>query len=340
MSDRSQPPFSREEGSGARNRSERICLIVNPRAGAGRAGREMAVLERAVDRAFEQWEIRKTEGQGHATALAAAAAAEGFDLVAAVGGDGTCNEVVNGLFDGDRARSWKTAFTVVPFGTGSDLIKTLEIPRGLGSALWIAATGITLPSDAAKATITGPSGPYERKFINVAGFGVNGEVVKRANAMDKRWGGALTFFRATVGAAVRYAAPPMEVTWEGPDGGGCWEGRLTSGIVANGAYNGGGMWVGRGGTMQDGLLDLTLLPATSIPNQILHLPSLYSGRLQTFPGARLARVTKVSVRPLEPSEVCIDLDGEMPGVVPAEFQVLPRALNIRGGWTRNPLLNA
>lgn len=339
MSDRYSPDYPRAADAGARNRNERICLIVNPQAGAGRAGRQMDVLERAVDRAFEQWEIRKTEGPRHATELAAIASGEGFDLIAAVGGDGTCNEVVSGLFDGDRVRSWKTVFTVIPFGTGSDLIKTMKIPKSLSAALWIAATGITLPSDAGRARVTTRDGVVDRVFINVAGFGTNGEVVLRANQMDKRWGGGLTFLRATIEAGMRYRPSPIALSWEGPDGPGSWEGPLTSAFIGNGAYCGGGMWIGRGGTMQDGYLDLSVIPESPFLRQVLATPALYSGHVERFPGAWRARVTKLTAQPREAVDVHIDLDGEMPGCLPAEFQVLPRALNIRGGWISNPLLN-
>lgn len=339
MSVQHSPAWPRQEDSGARNKSERICLILNPRAGAGRAGRDVELLERAVDRAFEQWEIRKTEGPRHASELAAAAAAEGFDLIAAVGGDGTCNEVVSGLMDGDHARNPKSIFTVIPFGTGSDLIKTLEIPRSLSASLWIAATGITLPSDVGRARVSAAEGEVERTFINVAGFGANGEVVLRANAMDKRWGGAITFLRATIEAGLNYKPVPVRLDWESPEGAGSWEGPLTSAFVANGAFCGGGMWVGRGGTMQDGLLDVTIIPESPFARQLIATPSLYAGHPERFPGARRCRVTRITATLLEPGAVHIDLDGEMPGRLPAEFRVLHRALNIRGGWTRNPLLN-
>lgn len=332
-------PLNREAGSGARNLNEKICLIVNPRAGAGRAGRELDVLRAAADRAFAQWEVRETTAQGHASLLAAEAVADGFDLVAAVGGDGTCHEVVNGLMDGRRARSRKCAFTVIPFGTGSDLIRTLRIPRGLGEALWVAATGITLPTDLGVATVTGPDGPKEEIFVNVAGFGANGDVVKRANAMDKRMGGTLTFLRATAQMALSYRPSAMQVSWEGPDGPGSFEGPVYSGFVANGAWCGGGMWVGRGGTMQDGHFDLTLLPPLSMVRQIVNGPMLYTGHLDRLPGVRRVRATSVCATAPQGEGVFIDLDGEMPGCLPARFEVLSRALQIRGGWTENPLLN-
>ena len=83
--------FNRPEGSGARNTQEKIRLIVNPRAGGGRAGLQLDALRQKADRAFEQWELVTTEAPGHASHLASEGAELGFDLVAAVGGDGTCH---------------------------------------------------------------------------------------------------------------------------------------------------------------------------------------------------------------------------------------------------------
>ncbi len=331
--------FGREEGSGARNRNERICLILNPRAGAGSAGENLDTLKRAADVAFEKWDVRLTEGPGHATELAAAAAEEDFQIIAAVGGDGTCHEVINGLIVDDRARNRKAAFTVIPFGTGSDLMKSLKVPRRLAGALWIAATGMSLPTDVGKATVTTDAGPLTRYFINVAGFGANGEVVRRANASSKRLGGRVTFLRASLATAATYRPPQLKLTWEGPEGGGDFEGRLMSSFLANGAYCGGGMWVGKGGHMHDGLMELSLLPPASRARQAIDLRRLYDGSLDRVAGAVRVRVSQLQVTARTGEQVFIDLDGELSGMLPARFEVLPRMLHVRGGWIHNPLIN-
>ena len=98
-----------------KNETDRLICILNPKARAGRAGLMVDQLRRAVDRSFAQAEVWITEGPGHASELAARAATSGATIVAAVGGDGTCNEVVNGLFDGEcRVTYWNvnTVFTV------------------------------------------------------------------------------------------------------------------------------------------------------------------------------------------------------------------------------------
>ena len=332
--------FGRPEGSGARNKNENLCLIVNPRAGAGAAGRNLDQLKRAADLAFENWEIRQTEGPAHATALAAEVAAENFHIVAAVGGDGTCHEVVNGMVANDRPRNRKQAFTVIPFGTGSDLMKTLEIPKKLSRAFWVAATGISLPTDVGKAVVTTESGDRkERYFINVAGFGANGEVVRRVNMRSKKIGGRLAFMRTAMEAAMAYTPAQVHIRWTDATGNtGEWQGPLTSTFLANGAYCGGGMWVGRGGTMHDGLLDLTIIPATGPLQQVMDMRHLYDGKLERAKDAVRTPVVDVQVTMKKSQPVYIDLDGELSGLLPARFQLLSRALHVRGGWLRNPLM--
>jgi diacylglycerol kinase (ATP) len=333
---RDTPPLVREPGAGTRNRDERLCLVVNPHAAAGRARTHVDDIRRAADRAFEQWDLRLTEGPGHAEALAATAVGEGFDLVAAVGGDGTCHEVVNGFFDGELPRSKTCAFAVVPMGTGSDLVRSLHTPRSLDAALWVAATGVTLPTDVGFVELFDhEEKPITRRFVNVAGFGAQGDVVRRANEMDKRWGGKVTFLRASVASARSYRPPRVALRWDGPDGASSSEGELLSAFVANGEYCGGGMWVARGGSMHDGFFDVTTLAPVPFARQVLEARRLYDGHLDRMTGARRFVAASLTAQPMDPSErVPVDLDGEAPGCLPATFRILSRGICIRAGWRR------
>ncbi len=322
--------FNRTHGSGARNTQEKICLIVNPRAGAGRAGAHIDKLKRLTDRAFEQWEIRQTEAPGHATHLARSAATQGFDLIAAVGGDGTCHEVVNGLFtDGKPVRS-KSAFTVIPFGTGSDLVRSLQIPKNTQEALWIAATGVSLPSDLGWAEVTTKDGPHGEAFINVASFGASATVARRANEGSKRFGGTATFMGATLRTLIDYEPQPVTVTLSSSEGEHTWVHPLMAGFIANGHYCGGGMRVGPNGSMQDGLFDISLLEPTSIAQQLLDLRHLYDGQIHKSKGMHTATAT--SVRAESDHPIAIELDGETSGTLPARFDIKKGAITMRGGW--------
>ncbi|MEL6343692.1 MAG: YegS/Rv2252/BmrU family lipid kinase [Myxococcota bacterium] len=316
------------------NTAEHICLIVNPMAGAGAAGRSLDGLKRALDTHFEQWTVHVTEGPGHASSLAAEAAQAGHvQLVAAVGGDGTCHEVVNGLMDGDAPINPSMVFTVIPFGTGSDLQKSLEVPSKLSGALRVAAAGADRLSDVGLATVTQGGEQRKRHFINVGGFGANGEVVRQVNAGNKALGGRVAFARAALAAATNYSPALVRLRWADADEREQeWEGRLLSCFVGNGAYCGGGMWVGRGGTMSDGRLDLSVIPSTGILRQLVDLRRLYDGHLDRAKNAFQKQITSVHATARQREAVYVDLDGELSGTLPLHFQILPQTLQIRGGW--------
>jgi len=325
----------------ARNENEKIVCVLNPRAAAGRAGQRVDELRRAVDRAFEHGQVWVSEGPGHATELAAKAIGDGADIVAAVGGDGTCNEVVNGFFDGDRPRRRTAIFTVIPWGTGSDLQKSVRAPGTLEDALWVASTGMTLPTDVGHVRFVDSEGdPGERIFINVAGFGANGDVVHRANTASKRFGGRVTFFQATLTSLLEFDPPRVSVRWKGPEGDGAWNGTLLSAFVANGHFCGGGMNVGKGGSMHDGLFDLTLLPTKGRVRNVTHSWRLYDGSVWRVPGARRVYCSELEATSESGAPVLLDVDGEQPGALTARFRNLERSIQVRGGWLRSPLLRS
>jgi YegS/Rv2252/BmrU family lipid kinase len=329
--------FNRPEGAGTRNTQEKILLIVNPRAGGGRAAAQIDKLKYLADRAFEQWEMVTTEAPGHASFLAAEGATQGFDLVAAVGGDGTCHEVVNGLFKDGVIIRRKTAFTVIPLGTGSDLVRTLKIPSGAREALWIAATGVSLPSDLGLAEVSTPDGPREELFINEAGFGASGEVVRRSNLSSKRFGGKATFIGATLRTLATYQPQQVKVSAKTAKGERLWEDRLLSAFVANGQYCGSGMWVGAGGSMQDGHFDLSLVQPTPPLRQALEFRHLYDGKMANNTGVTRIRCSELTAEAMGTMPIQVELDGESIGQLPARFSIKPRALVIRGGWIQTPL---
>jgi diacylglycerol kinase (ATP) len=319
-----------------KNSTDRVCFIVNPRSAGGATGRRIPALKDAASRAFSSWEVRETRRPGHATELAAEAAAQDFTLIAAVGGDGTANEVVNGLMDGDKARG-RAAFTVIPAGTGSDLIKSLGIPRNVDEAM----AAVTSPAGdrASDVLITEcelDGRKVVRHCINVAGFGMNGEVVTRANASSKRFGGLATFLVATLRTLAAYEAPLIAVRWVEADGTErTWEGDLYGAFIANGQYCGGGMWMGRGGSMQDGLVELTIVP--KIPNSAVPgmVRRFYDGSLRDHDRVVFARAKEISARVVKAREaVMVDTDGEPPGNLPLQVRVLAGALVVRGVWKK------
>ena len=321
------------------NRTERICLIANPKAAGGRVGKRLDELRTLADEAFESWELRLTEGPNHASELASGAVHDGFDIVAAVGGDGTCHEVVNGLVSPEVPADHGSIFTVVPFGTGSDLVRSLQIPTNTEEALAIANCGITVATDVGHARYVGSDGSLtERRFINVCGFGANGEVANRVNAGSKKLGGSVPFVKATLRTLGDYRAQRVRLTWTGPDGEGEWIGELLSAFVANGFYCGGGMFVGKGASMHDGQFAFTVIEDANIVRLLVNLPRLFTGTIhQASPAFRVtaSRLRAEAVDDGKP--ILVELDGEQPGALPLDLEILPRVLQVRGGWLENPV---
>ncbi len=317
-----------KDNHGAKNCGERLVVIANPRAAGGRTGADRDRVERAVFRAFERAELCWTEGPGHAAELARHAAARA-DIVAALGGDGTCHEVVNGLFSAGKAINSKAIFTVLPSGTGGDLKRSLQIPARLEDALWNAATGMTLPLDLGQ--VVWEDAP-QKVFINVAGFGANAEVCRRANLSSKRWGGQATFLGAIAQTLRDYRPQRLRWSWEGAAGVEEREVETLAAFCGNGHYCGAGLWVGKDGSMADGLFDLTILPPVSLFQLPRMLPRAYNGTLGRSGGAVERRASWVRVH----TPVFLELDGEPQREAPVELRVLPRALQVRGGWLRPP----
>lgn len=316
------------------NDTQQARFVVNPRSAGGGTGRRLDALRRSIDRYFTRAEVCLTEAPGHAGVLAREGVEAGADLIVAVGGDGTASETANGLFEGTRALAPDAVFAVVPAGTGSDLVRTLGMPSEVDAAVRIAAFGPDRRCDVAHVQYVGHGGePSSRIGLNVVGFGVNGRVVAVANASDKRLGGTLTFARATMSALWSYRASPVEVRWVGEDGAeAVWSAPLLAGFAANGAWCGGGMWVGRGGAMDDGLLDLLLVEDRGLASLAPHLPKLYTGKLDHTPGLTRVRARSFLATSPRPQAVPVDVDGEQPGHLPLSVSVLSKAVKIRGVW--------
>lgn len=316
-----------------KNDRERLCLIVNPHSAGGATRKRLDDLRRAAARSFAEWEVRETNGPKHATAIARQAVTEGFGVIAAVGGDGTASETVNGLFDGDRPLNPDVVFSVIPAGTGSDLVRTLCVPRDTDEAFRVLAHGETRTSDAIHVTSTLESGgSVSQVGINQAGFGVSAEVVRRSNRSSKKWGGTATFLGATLGAVANFRPAPVRVKWAAHGEEHTWEGRVLLGFTANGQYAGGGMWIGRGASMHDGLLKLILVPEMSLPRILVAMPRLYSGRLERVRGAVVAEADTIEAALVDGGDVPVDVDGEQPGSLPVSVRVLKGTLKIRGQW--------
>ena len=311
------------------NQTESIFVILNPKAGSQQAAKKRAFIESCLAQYFKTWSLEVTKGPKHAIALAKRACSEGYNIVAVVGGDGSCHEVVQGIMASEQ----KAIFAVIPFGTGGDLRKSTGTPKNLRKAIQLAAFGADRLVHVGAVKRQGENGPEDEYFINVAGFGANGEVAERTNRWSKRLGGKLTFLNATLYTSMTYRAPTAHLEWVNVDGTTeKWTGKLLSCFIANAQYCGGGMKVAPDDALLDSSLYFRLLPELSVPAQIYHMPKLYEDKISEVNGSICREIKELKAFATQNQDIRIDLDGELSGMLPAHFSIAPSVLTIRGAW--------
>jgi len=303
---------------------KRTTFIVNPNAGTGAAARQWPRIRRASERLLGPGEARFTRGAGDALGYAAEAVASGVDLLVCVGGDGTLNEVVNGLLSNPADARGSCVLGYVPCGTGCDLSRTLSIPRDPVRALEAIAGGVTRTVDAGRIAFRGNRGTTEQRFFhNVVSFGLGGEVDERVNRGSKALGGFLSFIRATLVSILLFRKKRVRFR---VDGGAVMEAVAWNVAVANGRYHGGGMCVAPDAAADDGLLDVTVIGDLALWEVFLHLPKLYNGKLKTV--AKVRTFVGKRIEAWSAQRVLLDVDGEQPGRLPAVIETVPGAIRL------------
>lgn len=302
-------------------------FIVNPFSAAGRTARVWAQMEPTVRAIFPGAHFHMTEASGHASKLAREAALAGADLVVSVGGDGTNNEVLNGLFANEKAIHPELRFASLPMGTGGDLIRSISIARDPMEALLQIQAGRFISADVGCLKFKSFAGQVrEHYFLNVASFGMSGLTVRLVNESSKWMGGRLSFLKGVLKAVVQYQRAEVNVVAAGET---LYAGKIVAGVVANGGYFGGGMHIAPNAQMNDGTFDFVLIGDINRRGLFWNLSKLYDGR-----HTKLERVKTFKANTLEatsPQDVLLDIDGESLGTLPCEFRCLAAALRLTVG---------
>lgn len=311
----------------------RVRAIVNPNSSHGRTGKAWPRLEAALSARLGKVEVAMSTGPLDATARTREALGDGVDLVVAVGGDGTVNEVVNGFFapptgPENVALRPQTALALLMSGTGGDFRKTFKIGTDVAEQVGRIADGQTRAIDVGRVDYTADDGsPGARYFINISSFGLGGVVVRAVNRawLTKRISGRFAFFWASTVALLKYKDPRVRMT---VDDGEPIEFAVNTGAVCNGQYFGGGMHVAPMARPDDGMFEVVVMHDLSKLDLLKDPNAIYRGEHLKHPNTMALRGRKVVAVPLG-SEVLIDADGEAPGRLPATFTLIPGGLNFR-----------
>jgi YegS/Rv2252/BmrU family lipid kinase len=305
--------------------SARTLVIVNPRSRNGATGRRWKKLEVGVRRALGPLEVEYTLKPRDAERIAREGVRAGVERVVVAGGDGTVSEVVTGLLAADLGDYAQLG--VLPLGTGGDFARSLGIPRRMDDAIGILASGFSRRIDAGRITYRDASGREARAyFINVASFGISGLTDQLVNEAPKGLGGAVSFMVGAVRAIARYRGAPVVLRVDGVV---AHEGPVSLATAANGSWFGGGMRVAPDARIDDGWLDVVIVPHLPKHRLLAKLPLIYSGKHVSAPEVRALR-GRVVEADAEVGSVLLDVDGEAMGSLPARLEVLPAAIEVVG----------
>jgi diacylglycerol kinase (ATP) len=291
-------------------------VVVNPVAGGGRTRRAWPRLRAVLDRGDIEFQAVETSGVGGGIELARMAVRDGWPMVVAVGGDGTVNEVVNGVID--ASGSAIAAVGVIPTGRGRDVCRNL----GIASDPMIAARRLIEAEEVVvDAGFVESADGARRYFFNAAGAGFDAAVAERART---GWApGTVGYFLAVVKCLGAYRPSPVRVSL---DHGPVEDALVAAVVVANGAYYGGGMKIAPSASPGDGQLEVVVLGDFGRLELLRWLPTLYSG------GHVASR--KVGIRPARdvmlegPAGMPAHVDGEPLVGSPVRIGIQPGALRI------------
>lgn len=285
-----------------------ILFIVNPAAGNGKAEKEWPAIARLLAENFTGYDSEFTRGPLHAIELAKDAVLKGHDTVVSCGGDGTLNEVINGLAGSDVKAA------LIPLGTGSDFGKTIGI-RSVQDAISALKGG---KSDRIDLTnVTFEESGKSRIFINVLEIGFGAEVMKYVNSHSKR--GSNSFILGVLSTVWKLKKFKPGVEQEGLN-----DVETIEVIVANGKYFGGGMLASPSSLANDGILDVHILKPVSRLSTILHLRYLMNG---TYIEKNLSYENRVTSIRFKEGGNLVEMDGEVVGNTPISINVIQKGID-------------
>ncbi|PIW10744.1 MAG: hypothetical protein COZ65_01505 [Caldiserica bacterium CG_4_8_14_3_um_filter_35_18] len=315
---------------------EKISLIVNPAAAGGAAQKEYKKIKETLEEEKIVVTTLFSEYAGHSIAIAKKVFLEGFSKVISFGGDGTHNEVLNGIFQGakekfkkvieelsDTEKSKLPSLGLVSIGSGNDLRKTLKIPKDIKEALKIAIYGKERLIDAGYFEFKNFEGKDDsRYFLNVLSGGFSGTVTMKANQAKKTIFKNVIYLNALLKTLLFSGIPDGFLLNED----GRIDGKFFEFDVSNGKYFGGGMMVSPNSEIDDGNLDVSLFRDYTGIEVLFKIKKLYNGTIIKEKKLYHRKTKEVYIECTP--KTLVEVDGEVVGYTPIKAKVIKNAINV------------
>ncbi len=301
-------------------------VIINPASAQGRTRRRWREIKEALKTFIREFQYEFTEKPLQAIELTRQAIKSGSELIIGVGGDGTLNEIANGFFEENKIINPRTELAIVPSGSGCDFMRSLNLPVSLKQALQIIAKAIARPVDVGRVTYINKEGKKEQRFfLNVADFGVGGEVVHEVNRkrLERK---ASSYFWTLLTTMIHYRQKKIRLKIEDQE---LPENEYLIGAVANGRIFGKGMKIAPLAEVDDGLFDLVLIKGMKFFEFLRNSWKIFTGAHLRHPKTTLWKARRLEAHPAQEEKVVLELDGEEVGRLPATFEIIPSQLLIK-----------
>ena len=319
-----------KEKSESKNSETLPLVIVNPKSAAGSTHSRWAEIASDLRAHFGAFQVAFTKKQGDGISLAKHGVETGRKFIIACGGDGTINEVANGILETGK----DVELGVLPSGTGGDFRRTLGMSTSARESAKGLRTGETRTIDVGKVTfLNHQNKEVSRYFLNVASFGLSAAIIERVktntsldwlpiDAVRGKASFALSALQEVLGldyTTVRVKIDDQE------------ESSLNTinFCVCNSRYFGGGMKIAPDAKLNDGFLDVINIGDIKTARILRKGYKLYTGTHLNLEEVKSTLAQRIEIKPINNEEIHIETDGELPGKLPAIFEVVPNALKVR-----------
>lgn len=305
-------------------------VIVNPVSAAGSTETRWAKIASDLAAHFGAYRVEFTRKSGDGITLAKTAAEAGVKFIIACGGDGTINEVANGILQSAK----DTELGVLPSGTGGDFRRTLGMPQNAAEAARGLRDGETRTIDVGRVTFQNYKDEKTvRYFLNVSSFGLSASIIERVKTKNKLdWipgnliRGKTTFALSTLQEVLDLDFLTVKIRIDdAPEK----PVNTINFAVCNSRFFGGGMKIAPAAKLNDGFFDVINIGDIKTAKILLNAYKLYNGTHLELKEVKSARAAKVEIMPINGEEIHLETDGELPGKLPALYEVVPNALKVR-----------
>lgn len=303
-------------------------VIVNPTASVGKSGKDWPDIEQLLINEGFAFDYKVTEYPRHAIEIVRNAIVEqGYRKFVSVGGDGTNNEVINGIFTQNAVPTTEITVGIIPIGTGNDWRRTFDFPLDYQVNVKTLKNGRIFQHDVGKVTLYNNGNPEVRYFLNAAGAGLNEMVCSRTNMLkSKGKGGSVRYMLSTANCLFQYKCVHVQLEVDGQQ---VFDDEILSLSVGNGKYNGGGMMTMPNAVPDDGLFDITVIKKVGMMKFAANISSVYDGTfIKKVPEVSIFRGKSARVTSIPAHQLLLETEGETLTNSPFEFEMLHKAINM------------